>query len=104
MDGRVSKPRTSADLSKLERGAAIAEKILIRAGCAPHNIDQSGVIIGHPAATMRIGKLVDSNLETSIKNLYCCDTSVTPDAFGVPPTLTIVALGKRLSRHLEAIA
>jgi len=103
LDGRVSKPRTSADLSKLERGAAIAEKILARAGCDPHNIDQSGVIIGHQAATMRIGKLLDSNLETLIRNLYCCDTSVTPDAFGVPPTLTIVALGKRLSRHLETV-
>ena len=52
---------------------------------------------------MRVGKLVDSNLETSVKNLYCCDTSVIPDAFGVPPTLAIVALGKRLSRRLENV-
>ena len=103
LDGRVSKPRTKRDISRLEWGAAAAEKILVRAGCDPYNIDHSGVIIGHPASTMRVGKLVDSNLETSVKNLYCCDTSVIPDAFGVPPTLVIVALGKRLSRRLEPI-
>jgi choline dehydrogenase-like flavoprotein len=103
LDGRISKPRTKRDVYRLEWGAAAAEKILIKAGCDPYNIDHSGVIIGHPAATVRVGKLVDSNLETSVKNLYCCDTSVIPDAFGVPPTLIIVALGKRLSRRLETI-
>ena len=103
LDGRVSKPRTERDISRLEWGAAAAEKILIKAGCDPYNIDHSGVIIGHPASTMRVGKLVDSNLETSVKNLYCCDTSVIPDAFGIPPTLTIVALGKRLSKRIETV-
>ena len=104
LDGRVSKPRTKRDISRLEWGAAAAEKILIKAGCDPYNIDHSGVIVGHPAATVRVGELVDSNLETSVKNLYCCDTSVIPDAFGVPPTLVIVSLGKRLSKRLETIA
>jgi len=103
LDGRISKPRTKRDISRLEWGATAAEKILIKAGCDPYNIDHSGVIVGHPSATVRVGKLVDSNLETSVKNLYCCDTSVIPDAFGVPPTLIIVALGKRLSRRLETI-
>ena len=104
LDGRISKPRTKRDIYRLEWGAAAAEKILIKAGCDPYNIDHSGVIIGHPASTMRVGHLVDSNLETSVKNLYCCDTSVIPDAFGIPPTLTIVAIGKRLSKRLEIIA
>ena len=103
LDGRISKPRTKRDIYRLEWGAAAAEKILVKAGCDPYNIDHSGVIIGHPASTMRVGHLVDSNLETSVKNLYCCDTSVIPDAFGIPPTLTIVALGKRLSQRLEAV-
>ena len=103
LDGRISKPRTKRDISRLEWGAAASEKILIKAGCDPYNMHHSGVIVGHPAATVRVGELVDSNLETSVKNLYCCDTSVIPDAFGVPPTLAMVALGKRLSRRLEAI-
>jgi choline dehydrogenase-like flavoprotein len=103
LDGRISKPRTKRDIARLEWGATAAEKILIEAGCDPYNIDHSKVIVGHPGATMRVGELVDSNLETSVKNLYCCDTSVIPDAFGVPPTLVIVSLGKRLSKRLETI-
>jgi choline dehydrogenase-like flavoprotein len=103
LDGRISKPRTKRDISRLEWGATAAERILVKAGCDPYNIDHSGVIVGHPAATVRVGELVDSNLETSVKNLYCCDTSVIPDAFGVPPTLVIVSLGKRLSKRLESI-
>jgi len=101
IDGRISKPRTKQDIARLEWGATAAEKILVKAGCDPYNIDHSGVIVGHPGATVRVGKLLDSNLETSVKNLYCCDTSAIPDAFGVPPTLVIVSLGKRLSKRLE---
>jgi choline dehydrogenase-like flavoprotein len=103
LDGRISKPRTKRDVLRLEWGAAASEKILIKAGCDPYNIHHSGVIVGHPASTVRVGELVNNDLETSVKNLYCCDTSVIPDAFGVPPTLIIVALGKRLSKRLESI-
>jgi choline dehydrogenase-like flavoprotein len=53
---------------------------------------------------VRIGKLVDTSLESPIKNLYCCDTSILPEAGGIPPTMTIVVLGKRLARHLQTIS
>ena len=36
----------------------------------------------------------------AVDNLYVCDCSVMPDAWGLPPTFTLVALGKRLARHL----
>jgi choline dehydrogenase-like flavoprotein len=52
---------------------------------------------------VRVGRLLDANLETSIRNLYCCDTSVFPEAPGIPPALTIVVLAKRLARRLEAV-
>jgi choline dehydrogenase-like flavoprotein len=48
-----------------------------------------------------VGRLLDANLETSAKNLYCYDTSVLPEAPGVPPALTLVVLAKRLARRLE---
>ena len=51
---------------------------------------------------MKIGELVDANLKTRIDNLYVCDCSVIPEAWGLPPTLTLLALGKRLARHLVA--
>jgi choline dehydrogenase-like flavoprotein len=36
------------------------------------------------------------------RNLYVCDCSVIPEAWGLPPVLTLVGLGKRLARHLVA--
>ena len=33
-------------------------------------------------------------------NLYVCDASTFPGALDRPPTLTIIALGKRLAQHL----
>jgi choline dehydrogenase-like flavoprotein len=51
---------------------------------------------------VKIGQLVDANLETAHRNLYVCDCSVIPEAWGLPPVLTIVGLGKRLARHLAA--
>ena len=50
---------------------------------------------------MKIGQLVDSTLKTRVDNLYVCDCSVIPEAWGLPPTLTIIGLGKYLARHLS---
>ena len=46
--------------------------------------------------------ILDSDLKTEYDNLYVCDCSVIPEAWGLPPTLTIIALGKRLAKHLSA--
>ncbi|MBE9524746.1 MAG: hypothetical protein IMY76_06580 [Chloroflexi bacterium] len=43
---------------------------------------------------------LDSNLKTEFNNLYVCDCSVIPEAWGLPPSLTLLALGKRLGMHL----
>jgi len=45
---------------------------------------------------------VDEHLMTTLKNLYVCDASVLPKGPGLPPILTIVALGKRLAKELAA--
>jgi choline dehydrogenase-like flavoprotein len=37
---------------------------------------------------------------TACDNLYVSDCSVIPEAWGLPPTLTILGLAKRLSKHL----
>ena len=44
--------------------------------------------------------MVDSNLRTEYNNLYVCDCSVIPEPWGLPPTSTIIALGKRLAKYL----
>lgn len=60
------------------------------------------VIGAHPGGTVRIGELPDKNCQTEIRNCYCMDASIIPEPWGVPPTVTIVAMAKRLARHLTA--
>jgi choline dehydrogenase-like flavoprotein len=57
-------------------------------------------VAAHPGGTVKIGDIVDSNLQTEYENLYVCDCSVIPEAWGLPPTLTLIGLGKRLAKHL----
>jgi choline dehydrogenase-like flavoprotein len=45
---------------------------------------------------------VDSDLRTATPGLYVCDASVIPQPWGLPPTLTLLCLGKRLGQHLGA--
>jgi choline dehydrogenase-like flavoprotein len=88
---------------KLEYGKVVLEDILIKAGCDPYNMHHSDRVISHPGGTAPVGKIVNAHLETQIKNLYCCDTSVMPEAPGRPPTLTLVCLAKRLADRLNSI-
>ena len=44
--------------------------------------------------------MVDTDLQTGVKNLYVCDASTFPEALDRPTVLTIISLGKRLSDHL----
>ena len=102
-DGKLSKTFTEDDMKRFDYSREVNTRILIKAGCDPNDIHHSGFILGHPSGTVKVGQLLDSNLETSVKNFYCCDASVMPEAPGRPPVLTIVVLAKRLARRLETI-
>ncbi|MHC4592251.1 MAG: GMC oxidoreductase, partial [Planctomycetota bacterium] len=54
----------------------------------------------HPGGTAAIGKVVNADLQTEVDNLFVCDASVLPNAPGLPPIPTIVALAKRLAKAL----
>ncbi len=97
--GGVKKKIEATDRNKLQKGFERAKKILENAGAK--NIYHSAYLAAHPGGTAKIGQVVDNNLQTEIDNLYVCDCSVIPEAWGLPPTLTLVALGKRLAKHLS---
>ncbi len=102
-NGTISKTFTEEDRQRFEYSRVTNTKILVRAGCDPNDIHHSGFVMGHPSSTLRVGKLLNTDLETQVKNLYCCDTSMFPEAPGLPPVLTILVLAKRLARRLEHI-
>ena len=98
--GWVWKPLKESDKQKLRTGRDHAEKILKNMGAK--NIYNSWLLAAHPGGTVKIGQHLDTNLQTNIENLYVCDCSVIPEEWGLPPTFTILALGKRLAKHLLA--
>lgn len=100
-DGEVYKTNTIQDIRYLAEGAATAGFILEKAGVDAKTIGSTVYRGAHPGGTAPIGKLVDSNLETEISNLFVCDASVLPISPGKPPILTILALSKRLADYLK---
>ncbi|MBF0102141.1 MAG: GMC family oxidoreductase [Desulfobacterales bacterium] len=96
--GGVRKQLTQEDLKKLHSGYDRAREILTRAGAT--NIFKSWYIAAHPGGTAKVNDIVDTHLQTEYHNLYVCDCSVIPEPWGLPPTFTLIALAKRLAKHL----
>lgn len=100
-DGEVYKTNTIQDIRYLAEGSATAGFILEKAGVDPNTIGSTVYRGAHPGGSAAIGKIVDSNLETDISNLFVCDASVLPISPGKPPILTILALSKRLADYIK---
>jgi choline dehydrogenase-like flavoprotein len=96
----ISKPMTDRDRERLHHASVVSHRILVRAGCDPDSVYVSRLRGTHPSATVRLGEMVDTDLQTAVKNLYVCDASVFPEALGQPTVLTIISFAKRLSDHL----
>lgn len=94
----ITKRLTNEDHYKIEKGRAISRKILRHMGAK--DIWFAGYGAAHPGGTCRIGAIVDSNLETEYKNLFIADASVIPEQWGLPPVLSVICLGRRLSNHI----
>ncbi|OED29572.1 GMC family oxidoreductase N-terminal domain-containing protein [Methanosphaera sp. WGK6] len=96
----VSKFIDHEDASLIARGCGIASTILVKAGADIESISSTHIRGAHLICSARIGDIVDSNLETEIENLYVGDGCVLPEAPGLPPIYTILALSRRLGQHL----
>jgi choline dehydrogenase-like flavoprotein len=97
--GGVHKRLGEIERQRLMRGYEHARKILVNAGA--RKIFKTWYLAVHPGGTVKINEVVDSNLKTEIDHLFVCDCSVIPEAWGLPPSLTLLALGKRLGKHLS---
>jgi choline dehydrogenase-like flavoprotein len=100
VEGRISKPTTEQDRYRMNHGLIVSRRILTAAGCDPDSIYATRLRGTHPSGTVRIGQMLDENLQTEVRNLYVCDASTFPEALCRPTVLTIIGLGKRLSDHL----
>ena len=100
-DEHMSKVTTPKDREKMNYCRNINNKLLVAMGCNPNEIRQiafdhfkGGMTYGHPGGSCPVGVVVNSNLETEIKNCFVCDISALPGAPSRPPMLTLVTLTK----------
>lgn len=99
-DGRVHKRPTRADRIRMEKGLEVAFEILRAAG-ARNQIATRVWRGAHPGGTAAIGEVIDNNLRVQgLQGLYVCDASALPFAPGLPPILTITAMGKWLGKRI----
>ncbi len=101
-DGSIRKPLTAGDQERLNDAVEVGRRTLIEAGAKKSSIFVRPLIGTHPSGTVRIGQMVDTDLQTEVAGLYVCDASVFPEALDRPTVLTIIGLGKRLANHLAA--
>jgi len=100
-NGKISKPLTENDRPRMRVAEQVCRKILLEAGAKADSIFTTPLRGTHPSGTVRIGTLVDENLQTETPGLYACDASVFPEALARPTVLTIIGLGKRLAKLLK---
>ncbi|WP_432474245.1 GMC family oxidoreductase N-terminal domain-containing protein [Amphritea sp. HPY] len=94
----LNKSLSADDKSRFETGVDIAKNILRNANAK--SIFKSHHFAAHPGGSAKIGEVVDSDLQTNIPGLFVCDASVIPEPWGLPPTYTLLCLGKRLAKTI----
>jgi hypothetical protein len=97
----ISKRLTLQDQKRLDNGQNVAKEVLIEAGAKKNNIFSTPTRGAHPGGTNSIGEVVNSDLQTDIKNLFVCDASILPHSLGTPLVLTLMAFGLRLSNYIN---
>ncbi len=100
--GKISKPLTPRDRERMAEAEEVCHRILIEAGAKKESIFMTPLRGTHPSGTVRIGEMLDQDLQTVIPGLYACDASVFPEALDRPTVLTIIGLAKRLAKKLVA--
>ncbi|MFH2128998.1 MAG: GMC family oxidoreductase N-terminal domain-containing protein [bacterium] len=99
-DGKISKGLTATDREKQNHAYDLCQKILVEAGARRSSIFMSPLRGTHPSGTVRIGEMLDTNLQSETRGLYVCDAGVFPESLDRPTVLSIIGLGKRLAAHL----
>lgn len=99
-NGKISKPFVGDDRERQKSAEEVCRRILKEAGADPSSLFMTPLRGTHPSGTVRIGAMLDENLQTEIKGLYVCDASAFPEALARPTVLTIIGLAKRLAKHI----
>ncbi|MBU2549529.1 MAG: FAD-dependent oxidoreductase [Proteobacteria bacterium] len=100
--GRLRKDLEPEVRWRLAFGDRQARAILRQAGVREPSLFTSPVKAAHPGGSAPIGRVVDRNLETDIKNCFVADASVVPDELGTPVVLLALCIGRYAAQTMLA--
>jgi hypothetical protein len=97
---RVAKGLSPADRERLREAEALCREILTRAGARVEEAVVGTVNGGHPGGALPLSAAEAESLHPAglPENLYAADATLLPDSLGAPPSLTIMALARRVAR------
>lgn len=97
---KMRKTLTSADWLHLQQGIDDCRIILRRMGVADNDIFLGTLNAGHPGGTLPLTVSEAETLHNARlpENVYVADATILPQALGLPPMLTIMAMAKRISK------
>lgn len=97
---KMQKTLTPADHEYLKRGVADCREILLRMGAKEQDIFLGTLNAGHPGGMLPLTPAEAETLHSPLlpDNLYVADATILPQALGLPPMLTIMALARRIAR------
>jgi choline dehydrogenase-like flavoprotein len=99
-NGRVRKELTDEDRRRLDDGVRLCRTILGRIGIPPQETFLGTLNAGHPGGMLPLGEREAESMhhDRLPPNVYVADASLLPRALGNPPSLTIMALARRVAK------
>ena len=101
---RIRKPLSAADRDRLAGAVRLAEDVLARLGIAKEKTFQGLLNAGHPGGMLPLTAASAATLQDARlpANVYVADATLFPASLGNPPSLTIMALARKVSRLAAA--
>jgi len=101
---RIRKPLTTVDREGLARAARLAEDVLARLGVPKGRTFLGTLNAGHPGGMLPLTAREAETLRNPRlpANAYVVDATLLPRSLGNPPSLTIMALARKVSRAAAA--
>ena len=96
----IRKDLTQQDKNRLEEGVKLCKEILHRLRVENDSIFLGTINAGHPGGMFPLTENEANTLHHNLlpPNLHIADATLLPDSLGNPPSLTIMALAKRVSK------